>query len=81
MMNKYSYICKFILEHNNWREILTDKHITLKESGKRAIFNYAIFADFTNPVVQEARNICICHPLIQRRVVCPKALLIDTIWT
>ena len=81
MMNKYSYICKFISEHNNWHELMADKYITVKESGNLAILNYAIVADFTDPVVQEARNICICHPLIQRRVVCPKALLIDTIWT
>ena len=58
-LGREHYIFNFILEHNNWHELLTDKHITLKESGKRVIFNYAIFADFTDPVVQEARGIII----------------------
>ena len=38
---------------------MADKHITVKESGNLAILNYAIVADFTDPVVQEARGIII----------------------
>ena len=58
-MNRYSYICKLISEHSDWRELLAGKYISVKESGNMAIFNYAMAADFTDPVVQEARGIII----------------------
>ena len=61
-MNNNSYICKFIAEHANWNELLEQKHITVKYDDNLpdlAIFNYGIEADFTDPVVQEARGIII----------------------
>ncbi len=58
-MNKHSYICRLMSEYSDWKEVLADKHISVKESGKLAILNYEIVADFTDPVVQEARGIII----------------------
>lgn len=55
-MNKNSKLCCFILEHENWRDILKDKYkITVKEEYPFAIFNYGIDCDFSNPIVQESR--------------------------
>lgn len=59
-MNKNSKLCCFILEHENWRDILKDKYkITVKEEYPFAIFNYGIDCDFQNPIVQESRGIII----------------------
>lgn len=59
-MNKNSKLCCFILEHENWRDILKDKYkITVKEEYPFAIFNYGIDCDFSNPIVQESRGIII----------------------
>ena len=61
-MNNNSYICKFIAEHANWKELLEQKHIAVKINNylsDLAIFNYGIEADFADPVVQEARGIII----------------------
>ena len=59
-MNKNSKLCCFILEHENWRDILKDKYkVTVKEEYPFAIFNYGIDCDFSNPIVQESRGIII----------------------
>lgn len=61
LMTKNSYICNFISKHcdDNWKEMLAEKDIKVKGLGNLAIFNYDIFADFSNPLVQEARGIII----------------------
>lgn len=65
MMNRYSLICNFIKDNpDDWREKLDDKLIRIKEEEGLAIFNYVAFggaetADFSDPVVQEARGIII----------------------
>lgn len=58
-MNQNSYICRFIAENENWKELLAFKGISVKESGSLMILNYGIECDFTDPVVQEARGIII----------------------
>lgn len=55
-----SYICRFIRDNpNDWRQKLEDKNIKIKDDENLSIFNYGINADFTDPVVQEARGIII----------------------
>ena len=57
-MNKNSLISTLLSEHSDWRNILEDKGIRVKEDEFFYIFNYfQIGADFTDPVVQEARGI------------------------
>ena len=57
-MTQNSYICRLIHEHpDDWREICAEKKIKVKEQHGYAIFNYDIMADFSDPVVQEARGI------------------------
>lgn len=61
-MTKASYICNFIKEHpDNWRELLAEKQIKVKDDPvlPLSIFNYEDLADFSDPVVQEARGIII----------------------
>ena len=58
-MNNNSLICRFISEHENWRELFLSKNIAVKETGNLSIFNYGIDSDFQDPVVQEARGIII----------------------
>ena len=61
-MNKNSMICNFILENpNDWREKLKALNVRVKDSSGSplAIFNYELGADFTNPLVREARGIVI----------------------
>lgn len=58
-MNRNSYCCTFAAEHPDWRELLEEKNITVKEAGNLAILNYGIDCDFADPVVQEARGIII----------------------
>ena len=58
-MNTKSYLCNFINTYSDWREKLAELNIKVKEEGNLAIFSYEINADFTNPVVQEARGIII----------------------
>lgn len=58
-MTTASVICSFIREHDNWREFLPALNISVKEEPPLAIFNYGIEADFTNPIVREARGIII----------------------
>ncbi len=57
-MTQNSYICRLINEHpDDWREICVEKKIKVKEQYGYTIFNYDIMADFSDPVVQEARGI------------------------
>ncbi len=60
-MNLNSHICKFINENKvDWEEKLKkDYEVKVRRDQKLAIFNYAIVADFYNPIVQEARGIII----------------------
>ena len=53
-MTKASYICNFIKDHpNNWRELLTEKQIKVKDDNvlSISIFNYDIMADFSGLTV------------------------------
>ena len=57
-MTKQSKICNFIARHIiDWEDQLTLLGIKTKRSGDYAIFNYEVMADFSNPLVQEARGI------------------------
>ncbi len=60
-MNTYSHICRFINEHpSSWEALLkTDYKLKIKTENNYAIFNYGYDADFSNPIVQEARGIII----------------------
>lgn len=59
-MNENSRICVFIKDNpDDWREKLDEKKIGIKEKDGLVIFNYDIAADFSDPVVQEARGIII----------------------
>lgn len=60
-MNTQSYICRFISEHpSSWEALLkTDYKLKIKRENDYAIFNYGYDADFSNPIVQEARGIII----------------------
>ncbi len=59
-MAENSYIVRFIRDNqDNWRSLLEEKRIKVKEENGFAIFNYDILADFSDPVVQEARGIII----------------------
>ena len=63
-----SYIMEIIKEHDNWREIISQKGIRIKEEPPFAIINYDINADPFDPVVREARGIII--DLDRKEVVC-----------
>lgn len=57
-----SLIVNFIENHpNDWKELLEAKNIKIKfsQTDYRAIFNYGIECDFSDPIVQEARGIII----------------------
>ena len=58
-MNSNSRICSFIKNNENWAEELGNLRITVREDYPLAIFNYGLEADFTNPIVREARGIII----------------------
>ncbi len=61
-MNEKSLIVQFIRNHpNDWKELLEAKNIKIKfaPNDYRAIFNYSIDCDFSDPIVQEARGIII----------------------
>lgn len=59
-MNKNSLLVRLINENDNWRGLLEEKNIKVKEDGNLAIFNYSdITSDFSDPVVCEARGIII----------------------
>lgn len=66
-----SLIRSFIKEHpENWEELLTEKKIKIKRDGGFIIFNYDVGADFSDPIVCEARgiilssysNLVVCWP-------------------
>lgn len=60
ILNANSYLCRLISLKKDWREILSEKKISVKEDvNGYAIFNYGIEADFSDPVVREARGIII----------------------
>lgn len=60
-MNNNSLICKFIANNpTDYVKRLADEYrIKTHEDGKLAVFNYDIGADFSSPMVQEARGIII----------------------
>lgn len=60
-MTEKSFICNLIHDNpDHWEEIMEKKNITVKREGDLAILNYiTFFADFSDPVVQEARGIIV----------------------
>lgn len=59
-MNTYSLICRLIGEKpKEWKKILEEKKIRVKEDNGLCIMNYLPGSDFSDPVVQEARGIII----------------------
>ena len=61
-MTENSIICNFINDNgDSWREVLCEQYPSVKmiEEYPLAIFNYGIDADFTDPLIQEARGIII----------------------
>lgn len=62
-MTENSYICQILEKNKNsfstLHDIFEQKKIKIKEDGCFSIFNYDIMADFSDPVVQEARGIII----------------------
>lgn len=63
-----SQIINLIKTNPSWRDALNDLKIKIKEDGDFAIFNYDFDADFTNPIVREARGIII--DLKRLKVIC-----------
>jgi len=66
-------LSEFIKEHDNWRELLTDKPycINISEDDRYVLLKYSwIASDFNIPIVRECRGIifrksdmqCVCHP-------------------
>lgn len=59
-MNKNSLISTLISNDLNWKRIVEDKNIKIKEDEHFWIFNYSdLDSDFSDPMVQEARGIII----------------------
>ena len=54
-----SRIVELIKSNPNWRDVMTNLGIRIKEDRDLSIFNYDIDADFSNPIVREARGIII----------------------
>ena len=48
---------KLIAENQNWKELLENKDIKIKEDEHFYIFNYGICADFSDSVVRDCRGI------------------------
>ena len=63
-----SYICELIKTNENWQEVMESLDVTVKTNGNLAIFNYGLYPDFTNDLVQESRGIIIDYTV--PRVVC-----------
>ena len=64
-----SVLCNFIKKYpNDWESRLKEYKIRVGHSGKYAIFNYEIAADFFSPLVREARGIIL--DLNELKVVC-----------
>ena len=58
-MTQNSVICNFIATNTDWEEKLEALNVKVNREGDLAIFNYGIAANFSDPVVQEARGIII----------------------
>ena len=59
-MNNNSCICRFVLTHSDWRNILTKEYkINIDETERFAMFTAAPDADFSNLIVKEAYGIII----------------------
>lgn len=58
-MTARSKLCNLIASTPNWRDVLTEKGITVKTDENLAIFTYGMNCDFTDPIVQESRGIII----------------------
>ena len=59
-MTEASLVCSFAAAHpDNWAKLLKERRVTVKEEGPYAILNYAIAADFSDPIVQECRGMII----------------------
>ena len=54
-----SSIINLIKTDPEWKQTITDLNIRMKSDGNLMIFNYGVGADFTNPIVREARGIII----------------------
>lgn len=68
-MTSRSLICGFIKDHtDDWRELIASKNIIIKDDGRLSLFKYGINADFSDPIVCEARGIIIDHNTLD--VVC-----------
>ncbi len=69
-MNNNSLLCRFLTEHpDDWELLLHREYeLKIKKEGNYAIFNYNITADFSNPLVQEARGIILDYKTAE--VVC-----------
>lgn len=53
-----SYLVEYIQNHpNDWKELLAVKDISIKNQDNLYIFNYNITANFSDPIVREARGI------------------------
>ena len=63
-----SYILELIQSNPDWRDIIENKHIRIKEEPPFAIFNYGADVDPLDPFVREARGIII--DLDKKKVVC-----------
>ena len=62
MRNNASKLCAFMKENpHDWKEKLAELNVKVKESEEYplAILNYGVGADFTHPLVREARGIVI----------------------
>ena len=57
-MNEHSFLCRYILKQPEWETLLiNDFKLKIRREGPYAIFNYAYEANFSDPIVQEARGI------------------------
>lgn len=68
-----SLILNYIKEHENWEQDFEDLNIKVKRDGDLAIFKYSVTADFSNPIVREARGLIldlnnltvVCFPFVK----------------
>ena len=68
-MNDRSFLCRYLAEHHDWETSLQENYqLTIHRDGPYAIFNYGREADFSDPIVQEARGIILDYEELE--VVC-----------
>lgn len=68
-MTDTSLICNLIRDHpDDWRDLMEQKNIKVKDNGRLSLFKYGVNADFNDPIVCEARGIIIDHNTLN--VVC-----------